>query len=143
MPPKNDVTKDCAACGKSITRCASHMKGNVCCDAECARVYKSKRFSKMNFEMNPDRMTLETRTKLREARLNTGEGKTYTKTFGRHTHRIVMEEKLGRALLPGEIVHHIDEDKRNNHPDNLELFASASEHSRHHAKKWTIDRSKL
>lgn len=37
-------------------------------------------------------------------------------------HRVVMERVLGRELFPGENVHHIDGDKRNNDPDNLELW---------------------
>lgn len=36
-------------------------------------------------------------------------------------HILVMEKELGRFLEPHEIVHHIDEDKLNNHPDNLFL----------------------
>ena len=80
-------------------------------------------------------MIPETKKKLREARLNTGEGKGYEKTYSQHTHRIVMEEKIGRKLLPGEIVHHEDENKRNNNPDNLILFASQAEHARYHALK--------
>lgn len=43
-------------------------------------------------------------------------------------HRLVMENKLGRYLNPLEVVHHIDGDKLNNHPDNLELFSKNSEH---------------
>lgn len=43
-------------------------------------------------------------------------------------HRIVMHDKLGRRLLPGEVVDHIDSDRRNNHPDNLRVFASNKEH---------------
>lgn len=46
-------------------------------------------------------------------------------------HRVVMSQKLGRPLLPGEIVHHLDEDKKNNDPENLELTTHA-EHSREH-----------
>lgn len=45
-------------------------------------------------------------------------------------HRLVMEKKLGRRLLPGEVVHHIDGDTANNAPENLELFASNGEHLR-------------
>lgn len=43
-------------------------------------------------------------------------------------HRLVMEQKLGRLLLPTESVHHKDGNKANNHPDNLELFASNGQH---------------
>lgn len=38
-----------------------------------------------------------------------------------YEHRLVMEDTLGRKLEPGELVHHKDGNKRNNHPDNLEL----------------------
>lgn len=62
-------------------------------------------------------------------------GRTYAKLNGTHEHRQVAEEKLGRALLPGEIVHHKDEDKRNNDPDNLEVLPSQAEHARLHALK--------
>jgi hypothetical protein len=38
-------------------------------------------------------------------------------------HRHVMEQRLGRKLYPGEIVHHINGDRTFNHPDNLELWS--------------------
>lgn len=44
------------------------------------------------------------------------------------THRLVMEQKLGRYLLPTEVVDHIDADTTNNAPDNLRVFASNGEH---------------
>lgn len=37
-------------------------------------------------------------------------------------HRLVMEGVIGRYLSPDENVHHIDGDKLNNSPDNLELW---------------------
>ena len=43
-------------------------------------------------------------------------------------HRLVMEKKLGRYLLPTEVVDHIDRNTRNNHPDNLRVFQSNAEH---------------
>ncbi len=45
----------------------------------------------------------------------------YLKFHGRHEHRVVVEEILGRKLLPGEIIHHKDGDKHNNAPENLEV----------------------
>lgn len=43
-------------------------------------------------------------------------------------HRLVMEEMIGRFLLPDEVVHHRDGDKQNNAPENLQLFSSNGEH---------------
>lgn len=129
------VTKPCVICGTPVTRVPSQMTEKACCSAECTKKYISQRLSNLNKELNPGRMTPETREKLRLKHLGKGEGKTYTKTYQRHTHRIVAEQKLGRPLRPGEIVHHKDENILNNHPDNIEIFASQAEHARHHALK--------
>ncbi len=67
-------------------------------------------------------------------------GKAYTKTKGRHTHRVVAEEKIGRKLLPGEVVHHIDGNRLNNTPANLEVLPSQSEHAREHSREMLIKR---
>lgn len=44
-------------------------------------------------------------------------------------HRLVMENKLGRRLRPGEIVHHVNGVKDDNRPGNL-MVATRSEHVR-------------
>lgn len=44
-----------------------------------------------------------------------------------YEHNVIMEKLLGRSLLPEELVHHKDGDKRNNDPSNLEVM-SKSEH---------------
>lgn len=64
-----------------------------------------------------------------------GEGRTYRKLRGRHEHRVLAERKLGRALRSGEIVHHRDEDRRNNAESNLEILPSQAEHARLHSTK--------
>lgn len=69
-----------------------------------------------------------------EAKRRRGSGKGYTKIDGRHAHRVVAEEMLGRPLTSGEIVHHKDGDKRNNRPDNLEVMTQA-EHIREHLRR--------
>lgn len=50
-------------------------------------------------------------------------------------HILVAEEKLGRFLKPGETVHHEDENKQNNHPNNIEIFPTTGAHTKHHCKQ--------
>ena len=123
------VTYKCEQCGK-IARCSPSVykrSKHHFCSNKCHMVH-------MNRDLNPTRMTVEVRSKLRDARLGTGEGKTYSKTYGVHTHRIVAEKTLGRPLEKGEIVHHIDGNKRNNDPSNL-MVMTQSEHCRLHFRK--------
>lgn len=94
----------------------------------------------LNKALNPTRMIPETRLKLRKARLGKGDGKGYAKVFGEAAHRVAAEQKLGRKLHPGEVVHHIDCNKRNNASDNLVVFSSQSAHAQHHANlSWFIN----
>ncbi len=80
-------------------------------------------------------MIPETRAKLREARFGSGGGVTYSKLYGVHEHRVVAESLLGRPLGKGEVVHHIDGNKRNNSLENIYVFSSQSEHAKHHKKR--------
>ena len=43
-------------------------------------------------------------------------------------HIVVLEHELGRPLKNGEVSHHIDKNKFNNHPDNLTVFENHSLH---------------
>lgn len=120
------------ACGEPVTRESWQMPGNACCNTACAMKYNSIKLSKLNRKLNPGRMIPETKKKLREAHLGKGEGKSYEKTYSRHTHRIVAEEMLGRPLKKGEVVHHKNHNKRDNRPENLQIFSSQAEHFKWH-----------
>lgn len=47
-------------------------------------------------------------------------------------HRLSAERMLGRRLCLGEVVHHRNHRKDDNRDENLQVFASHSEHMRHH-----------
>jgi ribosomal protein L24E len=139
----------CLFCGKKILRYPSKVGKRNFCSRDCKNKHVSKKhnpegyrrnynahhLTELNRKLNPTRMTPEVRKKLREARLGKGEGKTYTKIYGVHAHRVIAEQKLGRKLKPGEVVHHIDGNIRNNDPNNLMVFASQKEHAAFHAKE--------
>lgn len=63
-------------------------------------------------------------------------------------HRLVMEEKLGRPLDPKERVHHLDGNRQNNDPTNLELWkighpAGQREHEQKHCPTCTCHQSSV
>jgi HNH endonuclease len=57
-------------------------------------------------------------------------------------HRFVIETVLGRKLLPNEVVHHRDNNGKNNEIGNLQIM-SPSEHSRHHGSLGKVDKLKI
>ena len=51
---------------------------------------------------------------------------------GKSVARWVAERTLGRKLDPEEVVHHINRNKLDNRPENLEVFANQDEHEEQH-----------
>lgn len=71
-----------------------------------------------------------TQAALGDKRRGSGRGDGYVKRGGRHEHRAVAEEMLGRPLAPTEIVAHQDRRKANNDPANLRVFPSRADFAR-------------
>lgn len=152
-------TINCDWCDTEFKRYPSQIRKRNYCSRKCLAQATSKahnpdgyrdlkdysgqsaHLSRLNRKLNPTRMTPEVRAKLRQAHLGKGAGVFYEKTHGRHTHRIVAEEKIGRPLKPGEVVHHIDGNHRNNDPDNLAVMAQ-SEHIALHRAQGDLDRKR-
>ena len=118
------ITKTCNTCGNLFEIPWKQRKQRFC-GHKCAFVFVGPIARAAAF-------TPEAIAKRGNVLRGRGAGLSYIKRNGRHEHRLVAEEKMGRPLLPGEISHHIDENKRNNHPDNLEVLSSQSEHARLH-----------
>lgn len=52
-----------------------------------------------------------------------------------NVHILVAEQKLGRPLKKGEVVHHIDGNKHNNTPENLQVCPSQKAHMEIHYRE--------
>lgn len=51
-------------------------------------------------------------------------------------HRIVAEQKIGRTLKQNEIVHHINGNRKDNRPDNLEVMTRKQHNLHHDPRGW-------
>lgn len=121
------IRKICLNCEKVFFVSACHVKQKYCC-----LLCKQRHISRTTAQSRADKMR--------------GIGKdggalkrtTYIKYRGKHLHRVLMEKKIGRLLVAGEIVHHRDGNRHNNDIDNLVLMTQSMHASIHSKKKSDI-----
>lgn len=100
--PRRGAMYPCAESGRQVYRKRTELGAHVYCTPACYTAARSREVT------------------------------SYPKIGDRHAHRVIAEQKLGRPLRPGEIVHHEDENKCNPAPDNLAVLPSQAEHARRH-----------
>ena len=126
--PSTKPTKNKFCSMKCIAR-YKHHGSNLACQ-ECGSVFY-RRFG----EQRRAKTVFCSRSCYFRNRRNSAKATTYLKINSIHEHRIVAEKKIGRKLMKNEVVHHIDEDKHNNDPENLMIFNSQKEHATYHQRK--------
>ena len=95
------VIFNCEECGIEVEQPIYYYNRakNHFCSRECHMKF-------MNKKLNPTRMTHAVREKISIARSKHGvKEKGYIKKNGKHVHRLIAEEMLGRKLLPNEITY--------------------------------------
>ncbi len=110
---KNGDNLKCFHCGKDFYRAKAeqdlHLNKRQFCTKECYFNWRDKK----------------------------SKSTTYKKIGSIHEHRIIAESVLKRKLKKNEIVHHIDENARNNSIDNLAVLPNQKIHAKIHFGKIT------
>lgn len=126
-------TKECEQCGETfaLTAPADPHRGiwhRRFCTPECGALWRSENLS--HRYLNGDGYVIIVKPPTMARGLNDQGYVRVNLGTGRHArgrvleHRYVMEQQLGRELLPDETVHHVNGVKTDNRPENLELWVS-------------------
>lgn len=116
--------RPCAFCGVEFTTKGHSLNRTETCSGPCRRALQRRNLIETNEKERPSadrpmvRRNLRGYVVLRYPSINGTRGDDI------YEHRYVMEQHLGRELLPEETVHHVNGDRADNRLENLELFNS-------------------
>lgn len=81
-----------------------------------------------------------TRENWKGGRISSSTGYIYIKIDGKEVgeHVLVAEKKIGRRLEADEVVHHINGDKTDNRPENLQVMTNSEHVKLHHTLRQII-----
>ena len=120
--PSRHVIVKCHACGAELRRTKHEMRNKkyAYCNKACSAAAPVIGGGRPR-RLAPGDRRIDAEGYVRLF-LGYGEPGTYGETGTVMEHRHVMEQLLGRPLLPGENVHHKNGDRSDNRPENLELW---------------------
>ena len=127
------VTVKCALCGKAFQRSESQIRENNFCCREHFYKWNSQRMTEYNRTDNPMNKPGGVMGVLSGVASSVAPAKERRiPSCSANTRTVECRSILGRPLKKGEVVHHIDGNKLNNDPANLEVLPSQSEHCKVH-----------
>lgn len=149
---RKDRTQNCDCCGKSFERRERHGNRNkhIFCSIECNAKFRKKhvalncewcgiKFEKKVSDINRTEHNFCSNQCCINYRRGTGLSGRNAMTNGTYIHRLLAEKYIGRKLLPGEEVHHLDFNHLNNHEENI-IVLTRGEHSALHSRKKVRDK---
>lgn len=113
-----DKTCVCAECGTSFQR--PHGKARAYCSISCSNRARKKGMKTPLIHLD-GRITGD--------KVKSTHGYVLVRVEGKKIpeHRLVMEQIIGRPLMPGERVHHRNGKRDDNRPENLELWTGVGQ----------------
>lgn len=134
MPPAvESITRPCDQCGQPVTRKPYALRANrVTCSAECLKALQRRLSAAQPRGAGAYRWKGGTHRHQGYVLVFMPEHPQASRSgYVRRSH-LVMESALGRPIAPHEVVHHINEVRDDDRPENLEVLPSQAHHVRHH-----------